>query len=130
MSLRGAVMIINGYEIKPGANLEGANLGGGNLRDADLRWANLESANLTGVIFISTTMGAHILSRYIGKRDRSDGYIFHAFETSAGPILIRAGCRTLTVEEYREHIAREYPNTAKAPETLAILEAFEVGATP
>jgi hypothetical protein len=38
-------MNVNGYEIKPGANLKGANL-----EDADLRSANLKGANLTGTI--------------------------------------------------------------------------------
>ena len=56
-------MIVNGYEIKPnadlceadlcganlsGANLSGANLSGANLRGADLCWANLSGANLRG----------------------------------------------------------------------------------
>ena len=36
-------MKVNGYEIKPGANLWGANLEG-----ADLRYANLEGADLWG----------------------------------------------------------------------------------
>ena len=39
-------MKINGYEIKPGANLVGANLRGANLVNADLRYANLEGADL------------------------------------------------------------------------------------
>ena len=34
-------MNINGYDIKPGANLNGADLRGANLRDANLRDANL-----------------------------------------------------------------------------------------
>jgi len=46
-------MNINGYEIKPcanldGANLEGANLEGANLVNANLVNANLEGANLRG----------------------------------------------------------------------------------
>ena len=55
--------LVNGYEIKPGANLwyadlwgadlrdtnlRGANLWDANLRDADLRGANLRDANLEG----------------------------------------------------------------------------------
>ena len=39
-------MIINGYEIKPYANLQGANLQGADLRGADLRGANLQDADL------------------------------------------------------------------------------------
>ena len=45
---------VNGYEIKPRANLSGANLRGAdlsdaNLSDADLRGAGLRDANLSGV---------------------------------------------------------------------------------
>ena len=48
-------MNINGYEIKPfanlvGADLEGANLRGANLRDAYLEGAYLRGANVTGTI--------------------------------------------------------------------------------
>ncbi len=44
-------MVINGYVIKPRADLRGADLRGAdlrwaNLRGADLRWANLRGANL------------------------------------------------------------------------------------
>jgi len=39
-------MIINGYEIKPYANLRNANLRNANLRNADLRGANLRGAYL------------------------------------------------------------------------------------
>ena len=51
-------MKINGYEIRPGADLEGADLEGANLRyvdlkgailkDANLKYANLEGADLKG----------------------------------------------------------------------------------
>jgi len=40
-------MIINGYEIKDGANLRGAGLSEANLSRANLSWANLSSANLS-----------------------------------------------------------------------------------
>ena len=48
-------MNVNGYEIKPFANLVGANLWDANLWDANLEganlWdANLEGANVTGTI--------------------------------------------------------------------------------
>ncbi len=41
-------MIINGHEIKPGADLRGAKLKWSNLKGANLRGANLTEANLTG----------------------------------------------------------------------------------
>ncbi len=40
------VMEVNGYKIKPGANLEGANLS----EEANLFGADLAGANLTGAI--------------------------------------------------------------------------------
>ena len=40
-------MKVNGYEIRPGANLKGAKLTGANLAEADLTGANLTGANLT-----------------------------------------------------------------------------------
>ena len=54
-------MNINGYEIKPGANLrsadlEGANIIGADLRGANLRCANLISANLSGAYLISANL--------------------------------------------------------------------------
>lgn len=41
-------MIVNGYEIKPGADLQGAYIPGANLAGANLAGANLEGANLRG----------------------------------------------------------------------------------
>ena len=46
-------MIVNGYEIKPFANLWGANLEGANLWGANLKGANLKGAYLGGAIFVS-----------------------------------------------------------------------------
>ena len=48
-------MKVNGYEIKPSANLSGANLSGADLSDAklegtNLRGAKLGGANVTGTI--------------------------------------------------------------------------------
>jgi hypothetical protein len=36
-----------------------------------------------------------------------------------------AGCRWFTIPEYRSHVAAEYPDTARARETLDILDFFE-----
>ena len=43
-------MNVNGYEIKPDANLQGADLYGADLYGANLEGANLEGANVTGTI--------------------------------------------------------------------------------
>ena len=48
--------VVNGYEIKPGANLMYANLMYANLRRAHLRDANLMDANLMGARVSNTTI--------------------------------------------------------------------------
>jgi hypothetical protein len=39
-----------------------------------------------------------------------------------GSHVIKAGCRTFTVDEFRNHVLLSYPGTPKATETLAIIE--------
>ena len=88
---------------------------GADLREADLRGANLHGANL----------GDYVLVRLVARAARVlDGYEFLLFTTETKP-LIRAGCRTFAVDQYRRHIAAEYPGTPKARETEAILTYFE-----
>ena len=53
-------MIVNGYEIKSGANLRSADLRDANLRDADLRGANLHDADLRGTKDLNTTIAAQL----------------------------------------------------------------------
>ena len=45
------------------------------------------------------------------------------FQTDPGHV-IRAGCRTMTIDGYRAHVASDYPDTDKARETLGILDFF------
>ena len=97
-----------------GVNLHGADLSGVNLHGADLSCADLRCANLHGAKIV----------RVIARATRGDSYEFIAFETNHG-IIIRAGCRTMSPAEYRDHVAREYPDTDKAEETLAILDYIE-----
>jgi len=112
-----------------GADLRGANLRGAYLRNADLRGANLSGADLSGSNMHGADLrgadlrGAKIV-RVIARICRLDGYEFIAFETDNG-LIIRAGCRTMSPAEYRDHVAREYPDTDKAEETLAILDYIE-----
>ena len=54
-------MKINGYEIKPGADLEGADLEGADLMNADLWHANLRHANLYGAKLGGANVEATIL---------------------------------------------------------------------
>ena len=77
---------------------------------------DLSRADLSGAV-----IGEHKLTRLAGRAHRSDGYEFLRFETAGGNV-IRAGCRTFTDAEFRAHVAREYPDTPKARETLRILD--------
>lgn len=114
-----------------GADLGGADLGGANLRGAYLGGAYLGGAYLGDADFGGADLGGakigeHVLARLVSRAWRvRDPYEFFCFSTEAGPLLIRAGCQTRTVESYREHVDQDYPGTPKAAETLAILDHFE-----
>ena len=54
-----------------------------------------------------------------------DSHIFHLFRLEDGTQKVMAGCRWMTVDQYRAHVAAEYPGTDKARETLDILDYFE-----
>ena len=103
-----------------GGTLRGANLRGANLRGADLRGADLGRADLWGA-----KCGDDTLSDRIATTERMDGYTFHLFRLDDGSHKVMAGCRWMTVAEYRAHVAVEYPDTDKARETLDILDYFE-----
>ena len=93
-----------------------ANLSGAYLRGADLSGANLSGAYLGGAK----------VKRILASVQRvSDGYTFNLFDMEVGPPKIAAGCRFLTVAGYAAHVANEYPDTAKARETLRILDYFD-----
>ena len=54
---------------------------------------------------------------------RSDGYEFFGWQTDKG-LIIRAGCRTMTLPEYRAHVLT-YDNQGKIRETTRILDYIE-----
>jgi hypothetical protein len=111
-----------------GANLRGADLRGANLSGANLSEANLYGADLSGANLNGATIDADKLSRLLARAMRvSDGHEFFLFALQDGPAKIKAGCRWLTIAEYRAHVAANYPDTdkAKARETLNILNYFE-----
>ena len=103
-----------------GADLRRANLIGASLIDADLSGASLSDANLSDAKYQDDTLAARIAAA-----DRMDGHTFHLFRLTDGSHKIMAGCRWLTIPEYRSHVAKEYSGTVRARETLDILEFFE-----
>ena len=109
-----------GAAVRKSANLEDAYLKGANLTDANLAGAILTRASLAGA---SLRHDVKII-RLIGRAQRSDDYTFMGFQTNAG-LRIKAGCRLMSPDEYRAHIAKEYPGTPKAAETLAIIQHLE-----
>ena len=116
------------------ADLSGANLSRANLRWANLRWANLSRADLSGADLSGANLSRANLSganlsganlsganRIIGPQ-RSDGYLFtYCTETRS----VFAGCRKMTVGEYRLHCAN-YGDESKRRETMAILDCLEL----
>jgi len=104
-----------------GANLRGAYLEGAYLEGAYLEGANLEGANLEGAYLGNDKKITGLIARVTRV---IDPYEFFAWRTDEGD-FIRAGCRFMTVDEFRAHVAMSYPETPKAKETLAILDFIE-----
>jgi uncharacterized protein YjbI with pentapeptide repeats len=100
------------FGFRLGLAVKAAYNSGADLSDADLSDADLSDAKII---------------RVIARATRLDGYEFIAFDTDKG-IIIRAGCRTMSPDDYRAHVARGYHGTDKAEETLAILDYIEARA--
>ena len=94
-----------------GANLEGANMRDANLEGAYLRWANLIGANLIGA------KGQHYITQ------RKDGYQFFLVLDDK-KWMIRAGCRYMSIEDFRIH-TNSYDDELKKVETNLILDYAE-----
>ena len=108
------------------ANLRGADLTGASLTGANLAGANLFGANLRGADLGVATINGNKLDRLLARAMRvSDGHEFFLFALQDGPPKIIAGCRWMTIADYRAHVAAKYPDTDKARETLNILNYFE-----
>lgn len=115
----------DGREREDGALLSGANLHGADLRDANLSGADLHGALLRGANLRDADLhGAIKIIRLICRIDRSDDYLFLGFSTQSG-LMIKAGCHLLSPDDYRAHIAKQYPGTPKATETLRIIKYIE-----
>ena len=110
------------------ADLSSANLSGSNLRQANLRGSDLSGSDLSGSdLRYACLNGAKIddytIIKLAARLTRSDGYEFFGWLTDKG-LLIRAGCQTKTLTEYREHVLT-YENDAKIRETMRILDYIE-----
>ena len=92
---------------------------------ADLRGANLREANLSGADLSGAIIYADKLDRLLARATRLDGHEFFLFALQGGSTKIKAGCRWMSVADYRAHVAEEYPDTDKARETLRILDYFD-----
>ncbi len=108
-----------------GAYLAGAYLAGANLADADLAGANLTDANLTDANLTDAYLaGAYLVSEHIiDGGQRRDGYRFVGW-VKDGALMIRAGCRNMTLAEYRDHNAKR-EDAAMRDETASILDHIE-----
>ena len=111
-----------------GANLSGAYLSGANLSGANLSGAYLSGAYLSGAYLSGAKIGPHTITRKVAQIRRDDGYEFIGFALEDGGLLIRAGCQTHLIADYRQHVAACYPDTPKAVETLAILDFIQARA--
>ncbi len=103
-----------------GAHLDGASLVGAHLDGASLVGAHLDGARLDGALVFDKKVKrlVAIVSRI------QDPYVFHAFETEADGVWIRAGCRWFSLEQYRAHTAT-YSDEIKQAETRDILDFIE-----
>ena len=108
-----------------GVNLYGADLCGADLRGAYLYGADLNRADLCGANLYGARIKNGEINSLIASASRLDGYTFLAFRMSDDTVKIMAGCRWMTPDEYRAHVAAEYPGTDKARETLDIIEFIE-----
>jgi hypothetical protein len=107
--------------LKAKADLSHANLFGAKLFDAKLIGANLIGTILSRADFWGANLGG---LKLIARASRAD-YEFFMWSSILGGHIIRAACRTFTVTEYRAHVAKYYPGTDRAEETLAILDYLE-----
>ena len=94
---------------------------------AAVAWANfgtLWGADLWGADLRGADLWGDTLAAYVTSADRRD-YEFRLFRLEDGSHKVLAGCRWMTILDYRAHVAAEYPDTDKARETLDILDYFE-----
>jgi hypothetical protein len=103
-----------------GASLVGASLDRASLDRASLVGASLDRASLVGASLVGKTVAA-----LCGRATRNDGCEFFMWLFDDGSHIIKAGCRTFTIDQFSAHVAASYPDTPKATETLAIIDFLE-----
>ena len=128
--LRGAYL--TGADLT-GAYLRGADLRGADLRGAYLRGAYLRGADLTGAYLRGADLRGNKpiegeidrptdqIQGLRGRAYRQDGYEFAIFRMGDDGLVIRAGCRTFTPDEFEAHIVKNYNGEPKADETRRII---------
>ena len=109
-----------------GANLAGASLAGARLDGASLAGARLDRASLVGANLYRASLAGAKIKRLAGRATRSDGYEFFGWLLDDGRWLIRAGCQTMTLSDYRARSAG-YGDAGKTSETNRILDYLEAG---
>jgi uncharacterized protein YjbI with pentapeptide repeats len=107
-----------------GANLVSANLDGASLAGASLVGANLDGASLVGANLVGANLDGAKIKRLAGRATRSDGYEFFGWLLDDDRRLIRAGCQTMTLDDYRARAAG-YGDTVKTAETVRILDYLD-----
>jgi uncharacterized protein YjbI with pentapeptide repeats len=107
------------------ANLSGAYLAGATLADANLSGADLARADLAGADLAGVNLArAYLASQHIiDGGQRIDGYRFVGW-IKGDALMIRAGCRNMTLAEYRVHNAKR-EGVAMRDETTSILDHIE-----
>jgi uncharacterized protein YjbI with pentapeptide repeats len=106
------------------ASLAGARLDGASLVGARLDRARLDRASLAGASLAGASLDGAKIKRLAGRATRSDGYEFFGWLLDDDRRLIRAGCQTMTLDNYRARAA-DYGDTVKTAETVRILDYLD-----
>ena len=109
-----------------GANLDGANLDGANLDGANLARAYLAGANLDGAKMGDKSITGDRPVMMIGPIGSRSDYLT-AYMTDGG-IVLKAGCFTGTVNEFRDKLAQTHGENEHAREYAAALVMIEAHA--
>jgi len=104
-----------------GANLRGANLYGANLRGADLRGADLRGADLRGA---NLREGDKVKRLFVSALCVETGYHWSAFELEDGRVVIVAGCRYFSIDEFKAHLKTGYTGQAAKKSAVSGMLAF------